>query len=98
MTGLRTWRRGVSLRNESTIACTRIVGSNSARAFTVPAMASAPSSLRRDEVEMLDDRTQGKRRDERQRAHQDDHADQQPDEQGRVGRQGAGAGLDDRLP
>src|SRR5256885_15729584 len=65
-----------SLRNESTIACVRIDMSNSARAFTVPAMASAPSSLRRDEGEMLDDRTQREGRDERQRAHQDDDADQ----------------------
>jgi len=49
MTGLRTWRWGVSLRNESTIACVTIDMSNSARAFTVPAMALG-SSLAADEV------------------------------------------------
>src|SRR2546430_17320310 len=42
MTGFRTWRRGVSLRKESTIACRTIVASNNERAFTVPAMALSP--------------------------------------------------------
>src|SRR5437660_2649345 len=97
MTGFRSWRRGVSLRNESTIACRTIVGSKSARAFSVPAM-SFVTSLRSDKVEMLDDRAERQGRDVRQRADQDDHTDQQPDEQRRVGQQRTGAGRDDFLP
>src|SRR5262250_2027640 len=62
MTGFRTCRRGVSLRNESTIACTTILGSKSARAFTVAAMTFV-SSLRRDEGEMLDHGSERQRRD-----------------------------------
>src|SRR5438105_12042799 len=94
MTGLRTWRCGVSLRNESTTADVKIDVSTSARAFTVAAMVSSPGG---DQVEMLDDRSQRERGDERQRAHQDDDADQQPHEQWRVGRQCAGAGRNDLL-
>src|SRR6266850_3787939 len=97
MTGFRTWRRGVSLRKESMIARMTIAGSKSARAFSVPAM-SFVTSLRSDQVEMLDDRAERQRRDVRQRADQDDHADQQPDEQRRVGRQRPGARRDDLLP
>ena len=35
ITGLRSWRRGFSFRNESTIARRTIGGSNSGRAFVV---------------------------------------------------------------
>src|SRR5439155_24898571 len=95
MTGLRTWRFGVSFRNESTTAAPRIDVSNSARAFTVAAMVS---SLGGDQVEMLDDRPQRERGDERQRAHQDDDADEEAHEQRSVGGQRAGARRDDLFP
>src|SRR2546423_11793105 len=94
MTGFRTWRWGVSLRNESTTADVKIDVSNSARAFTVAAMVS---SLGGDQVEMLDDRTQRERGDERQRAHQDDDTDEEAHEQRGVSRQRAGPGRDDLL-
>src|SRR5205823_4208509 len=149
MTGFRTWRRGVSLRKESTIACCTIVASNNERAFTVPAMALSPhfpaiilhrsprpagpqprdglrlallllssprpagpqprdglrlallllSSPRpagpqpRDGLrlalpcEMLDDRPERQRWNERQRADEEHDADQQPYEERRVRRQ-----------
>src|SRR5438874_3152281 len=159
MTGFRTWRRGVSLRKESTIACRTIVASNNERAFTVPAMALSPhfpaiilhrsprpagpqprdglrlalllissprpagpqprdglrlallliSSPRpagpqpRDGLrlalpcEMLDDRPERQRWNERQRADEEHDADQQPYEERRVRRQGAGADRHDLL-
>src|SRR5439155_10152825 len=95
MTGLRTWRCGVSLRNESTTADVKIDVSNNARAFTVAAMVS---SLGGNRAEMLDDRSQRESRDERQRAHQDDDADQQSHEQQAVAGQRAGARRDDLFP
>src|SRR4030095_9176693 len=97
MTGLRTWRRGVSLRNESTIACRMIEASKSERVLTELAMAVIPS-LRRDQRQVLDDGAERQRRDERQRADQDHHADQQPHEQWRVRRERAGADRNDLLP
>src|SRR6266850_1489032 len=84
MTGFRTWRRGVSFRNESTIACMTIVGSKSARAFSVPAM-SFVTSLRSDQVEMLDDRAKRQRpRDGQHRDDQPEAADEHADAERRV--------------
>src|SRR5215831_7040174 len=97
MTGLRTCRRGVSLRNESTIACPTILGSNRARAFTVPAMALL-SSLRGDEGEMLDDGSERQCRNVRQGSDQDDDTHEQPDEEWSVRRQRPAARGDDLLP
>src|SRR5437867_10503154 len=113
MTGFRTCRRGVSLRNASTIACRMIPGSNSARALiAVAAMALSPFvettergvvdcfhelPLRRDQVEMLDDGTECQRRNERQGAHEDDHADQEPDEERSVSGQRPGTRRDSLL-
>src|SRR5215470_10406489 len=96
MTGFRTCRRGVSLRNESTIACTTILGSNRARAFTVAAMTFV-SSLRRDEGEMLDHGSERECRNEGQRANEDDDTDQEPDKERGVSRKRSAARRDDLL-
>ena len=42
--------------------------------------------------ELLDDGTEGERGEESQTADDQDHADQQPDEQSTMGREGAGRG------
>src|SRR5262245_5592592 len=95
MTGLRTWRRGVSLRNESSTASPTMVRSNSGR-LLLSVIGSA--SLRGDHRQVLDDRAQGQGGDERQRADEDDHADQQCGEQGGVRRQRARPRRHDLLP
>src|SRR5215831_18178462 len=90
MTGFRSWWRGVSLRNESTMAGPRIAVSKRERALpevTVALLSSA--SARQHEV--FDDRPEGQRRHIGQRPHQDDDADEQGHEERGVGGQGTRA-------
>src|SRR5262249_27939180 len=96
MTGLRTCTRGSSLRSESTSAPRTIVGSNSDRALACVDMRGVLVSGGQHQV--LDDRSKRERRDEGERAHDDDDADEHGDEQRRVGGQRARARRHDLLP
>src|SRR5262245_5545933 len=93
MTGLRSWTRGSSLRNESMIAPRTMAGSKSGRALACVDI-DVPSG---GEHQVLDDRPQRERRDERERADDDHHADQQRDEERRVGGECSRARRDDLL-
>src|SRR6476660_3731701 len=85
MTGFRTMWAGASLTNESRIARRTMGGSNSGR--LVRAILEEPPALHE---QVFHDRTERPGREEGQRAHDQDHADQQNDEQRRCHRECAG--------
>src|SRR5262245_10526774 len=88
ITGFRTWTPGVSFRNESMMARRRMGPSKSGRDFECVGMFRL-SSLGGRHDEMLDDRSQRQRGNERERSNEHHHPDQQRDEERRVSRQGA---------
>src|SRR6266571_1119657 len=94
ITGLRTWTRGSSLRNEEAAAPRTIAGSKSLRSVLATVSCCLPGleELAGALDELLDQRAEGKHREEGEGA--DDHhdADQQADEQRGVGRERAGPG------
>ena len=96
MTGLRAWTRGSSLRKLSTIAGRTMAGSNSGRlAARLAALGRAvrwgleSASMRSYRDEVLDDGAERQCREEGEAADDDDHADDEADEQRRVGRERA---------
>src|SRR5215218_3787172 len=91
ITGLRTWTRGSSLPKAAPTAARTIAGSNS---FFGVAMGRLSEQLAGALEQVLDDRPEGERREEGEGADDHDHADQQADEQGGVGREGPRPGRD----
>src|SRR5208283_4102121 len=94
ITGLRARCRGSSLRNASTEARLMMAESKRPGAATFEDMGcySVLEGLPCLQQEVFDDRPQCERREILQQVEDDDHADQQPDEERSVRREGAGRG------
>jgi hypothetical protein len=82
MTGLRSIVAGDSFLTDAPIAGTMIDRSKSERDLAVIGSISSEQRVRPRHQEMLDDRSQRERGQERQRPDDQDGSDQQDDEQG----------------
>src|SRR3954452_12977605 len=89
MTGLRIMFLGSSLMTLSRAAPRTMAGSNSERRVAVDMVLLEP--------ELLDDGAEGEDGEVREPDDDDDDAGEEPGEQRRVGREGAGRGRDGRL-
>src|SRR5262245_21074155 len=91
ITGFRSNERGFNLRKLSTIACWTMGPSKSGRDLTAvsvagPASGGAATTISAQPLlQVLDDRSQGERGQERERSDDHDHTGQQPREEPRVG-------------